>query len=223
MADLILTDEQREIVSLDVPKGQVLKINSFAGCAKTTTLREFTKTHPNNSFLYLVYNSSVAQEGRDTFPSNVECKTTHALAFHAIGCQYKHKFGNLKPYILTDHLNIKSYGVGKYLIDALVKFLASADSEILEKHLILDREKSQEEYRAEKDEKTTWLAKSRSTTGRFPSSSTPCRSCSQRLTRRRKSPSVISIPRTDSTSSQKKVLQINKSILNLIKYEKSLF
>jgi F-box protein, helicase, 18 len=154
MADLILTDEQKDIVSLDVPKGQVLKISAFAGTAKTTTLREFTKAHLLDRFLYLAYNTSVAQEGRDTFPANVECKTTHALAFHKFGYQYKHKLGNLKPFVLCDHLNVKHYGVGKYLIDVLIKYLASADEIISEKHLILNREKEEEEYFEDKDPKT---------------------------------------------------------------------
>src|SRR5438045_2738437 len=102
MADLILTDEQRDIISLDVPKGQMLKISAFAGTGKTTALRLFTEAHSDKTFLYLCYNASVSAEARSIFPSNTECKTTHALAFHKIGYIYKNKLGNLKPYILTD-------------------------------------------------------------------------------------------------------------------------
>src|SRR5436853_7922593 len=100
MSELILTDEQKDIISLDVPKGQVLKISAFAGTAKTTTLREFTKAHPDKTFLYICYNTSVSQEAKDSFPSNTKCQTTHSLAFGKTGYPYKNKLGNLKPYVL---------------------------------------------------------------------------------------------------------------------------
>ena len=153
MTELILTDEQKEIVALDVPKGQLLKISAFAGTAKTTTLRLFAEAHPDKKFLYLAYNSSVAAEGKTMFPSNTKCQTTHSMAFGKTGYPYKGYIGNLKPYVLTDHLGIKEYGVGKYLIDVLVKYLASADDEISEKHLVLNKDQNEDEYVLEKDPK----------------------------------------------------------------------
>lgn len=153
MSELILTDEQKDIVKLDVLPGQLLKISALAGTGKTTTLRQFVAAHPDKKFLYLCYNTSVSAAAKDTFPSNAKCQTTHSLAFGKTGFPYKNKLGNLKPYLLTDHLGIEHYGVGKYLIDVLVKFLASADDEISEKHLILNQEKSEEEYVLEKDPK----------------------------------------------------------------------
>jgi hypothetical protein len=156
MPDLILTDEQRKIVSLDVPKGQVLKISAFAGTAKTTTLREFTKAHLNKTFLYLAYNKSVGEEAKATFPSNVECRTTHSLAFQFTGKPYGEqiRMGNLKPFMLTDHLYVKKYGLAKYIIDVVIKFLASADSKINESHLVINPDADEEQYLLQKDPDT---------------------------------------------------------------------
>lgn len=157
---MTLTEEQKNIVATDVPRGQLFKITAFAGCAKTTTLREYTKARDNRRFLYLAYNTAVATEARQTFPMNVECRTVHSLAYRDIGYKYKDKLGYLKPYILTDSLGITSYPVAKFLIDVVNKFTASADATIMEKHLILDREKSEEDYRLEKSpDKIEYLLK----------------------------------------------------------------
>ena len=145
-----LTEEQKKIVATDVPRGQLFKIIAFAGCAKTSTLREYTKARPKEKFLYIAFNTAVAAEARDTFPFNVEARTAHSLAYRTFGYLYKNKLGFLRPYILTDHLSVTSYPVAKYIIDVVVKYLSSDDDTIMEKHLVLNREKSEEDYKLEK-------------------------------------------------------------------------
>lgn len=151
---MTLTDEQKKIIETEVPKGKTLLIRSFAGGSKTTVLREYANKRMEKTFVYIVYNAAAAKEAEETFPFNVICKTGHALAFRDVGFKYKHKLGNLKPYILKDHLDVAKFAVGKFIIEVLVKYLCSRDTEITEEHLVLDREKTLEEYKMSKDPST---------------------------------------------------------------------
>lgn len=147
------TEEQELIIKTDVPCGKLMKVTAFAGCAKTTTLRAYAIARPDKSFLYLAFNTAVAKEAKDSFPSNTDCRTTHSLAYRQFGYKYKNKLGFLRPYILCDELDIKKFGIAKYIIDVVVKYLSSDDPEIKESHLVLDKDKTEEEMRLSKDAK----------------------------------------------------------------------
>lgn len=65
--------------------GPIVIILLYAGTGKTTTLVEFTKTHPSLTFLYTVYNRSMKESADMIFcSSNVECRTFHSIAYQAI-------------------------------------------------------------------------------------------------------------------------------------------
>lgn len=150
---MILTKEQQEIIETDLTKGQTMKIVAKAGTAKTTTLREYAKARPNESFLYLAFNKSVAVEATETFPKNVTCKTTHSVAYGKFGFKYKDKLGfDLKPYILKEKMYIKSFAVANYLIACLNNFLTSSDPVPAIKHLVLKSDKSEDEYFLDKSD-----------------------------------------------------------------------
>lgn len=57
----------------------------FIGAGKTTTLVHYAEQRPDLRFLYVAFNSSVAQEAQRCFPTNVSCKTVHLLAFEDVG------------------------------------------------------------------------------------------------------------------------------------------
>jgi len=81
-----LTDEQKEILHSikKIRKGQIVKINAFAGTGKTFILAEIAKSMPYKTFLYLAFNKSIVEESRRKFPKNVFISTTHSLAHKAI-------------------------------------------------------------------------------------------------------------------------------------------
>lgn len=56
-----------------------------AGTGKTTTLVKFAEQRPHLRFLYVAFNKSVAREAQRRFPSNVDCKTVHSLAYSCVG------------------------------------------------------------------------------------------------------------------------------------------
>ena len=74
------TSEQLEIIDCvkEMCSNEILKINAFAGTGKTSTLVAIAKALPYKRFLYLAFNSSIVEESRQKFPSNVTILTTHS-------------------------------------------------------------------------------------------------------------------------------------------------
>ncbi|WP_322782178.1 AAA family ATPase [Synechococcus sp. CBW1107] len=68
-----------------------MRVLAFAGTGKTTTLRAYARARPQQRMLYLAFNRTVAAEARESFPGNVTCSTIHALAYRAVGYQYRHQ------------------------------------------------------------------------------------------------------------------------------------
>jgi len=60
------------------------KFIAFAGAGKTSTLVNFAIQMKTYRGLYMAFNTSVATDARLKFPYNVECRTTHSLAFRAV-------------------------------------------------------------------------------------------------------------------------------------------
>lgn len=133
-----LTQEQIDIVNVELKDGETFLIQAYAGAAKTTTLVEYAKARPNVKFMYLAFNKSVADEAVVKFPSNVTCKTTHSLAFGKVGWKYKNKIENLRSYHLlqSDDLEIEDKAESNYLIECVRRWCYSIDDKIAQKHLV---------------------------------------------------------------------------------------
>lgn len=132
------TDEQQAII--DAPEDRDIAVDALAGAAKTTTLELRAKAHPNQKILYVALNKAVQLEAADRFPSNVTCRTTHALAFRSHGLPYKHKLGNLRPFDVRRALNPSmpyndSMTFAALCIEVVKNYMASADEEITEAHV----------------------------------------------------------------------------------------
>lgn len=91
-----MTSEQTAIVNANID--DILVVEAYAGCGKTSTLIEFCKKRASDKILYLAYNSSMASEAKTKFKnlSNVEVMTMHSLAYKYVGINYKERLGNLK-------------------------------------------------------------------------------------------------------------------------------
>lgn len=91
------TEEQKAIVEKATLGGH-LKINAGAGCTKTTTLSLISQAIEKPSLL-LVFNKAAQLDCVSRFPPWVEVRTTHSVAYQAIGCMYQHKLRRPKgPY-----------------------------------------------------------------------------------------------------------------------------
>lgn len=79
------TPEQEDIVKAFATT-RMLKVNAFAGTGKSSTLQLLATANSEHS-LYIAFNKAIADEAAGKFPSNVECRTTHSLAFAKFGSE----------------------------------------------------------------------------------------------------------------------------------------
>ena len=158
MSVIVPTDEQNNVCEMSLIH-RLMKISAYAGAAKTSTLCMVAEQHVVPS-LMLTFNKSLADEARGRFPSHVECRTTHSLAYASFGAQlqkklkrpqgaYKNvagtgteiakyfKTGDFK-YIIEgerEARKMKAGGVGVAIKETVAKYEQSADTEIGYKHV----------------------------------------------------------------------------------------
>lgn len=113
-----------------------LVVRAFAGIGKTPTLVRFAQANPNCRMFYLVYNRAVRDESEQKFRFNVECKTSHQLAWPNFGRHYQHRLiGNLRITDVTRQLNTRHWPLARVAITTLSAFLYSGDIEFDPQHL----------------------------------------------------------------------------------------
>uniref|UniRef100_A0A3Q1GA91 DNA 3'-5' helicase n=1 Tax=Acanthochromis polyacanthus TaxID=80966 RepID=A0A3Q1GA91_9TELE len=135
-----LTREQHQVLCHNIQTNHVVKIVAFAGTGKTTTLVKYAEQRPHLRFLYVAFNNSVACEARRRFPSNVDSKTVHSLAYSDVGRRYKmcgKLTYNLKPFTVNSVLPKGRGGFvnAKVVTTTLNTFMASADETITTRHV----------------------------------------------------------------------------------------
>lgn len=151
---IVATPQQLEIVRL-AQSGAPFKVSAFAGAAKTTTL-VMAAEKLGHRCLYLAYNKRMAVEAREKFPDWVEVRTTHSLAYQAMGQQIAHKLSRpagayrnvactaseigryfrLAALPLVNGQKIPQVALGKVVRDTVNNFEFSADSVLTEKHIV---------------------------------------------------------------------------------------
>ncbi|XP_078533407.1 F-box DNA helicase 1 isoform X2 [Lissotriton helveticus] len=136
-----LTHEQRQILNHDIAPGQVVKIMAFAGTGKTSTLIKYAERRPHLQFLYVTFNKSISVQASRIFPSNVECRTFHSLAYYHVGKLYqqKKKLNTSKLTPFTVNLVLPKGQAGfiraKMVAQTVEAFFASADASITTEHV----------------------------------------------------------------------------------------
>lgn len=80
------TDEQTAAAGA-FQAGDHLALQAGAGTGKTTTLALLAHASTRRG-RYLAFNRAIAQDASARFPSTVQCKTAHALAYAAVGHRY---------------------------------------------------------------------------------------------------------------------------------------
>lgn len=86
---VIPTQEQLDIIE-HVKSGKDLKVVAIAGASKTSTL-VMVANEVVKPILYMTFNKAMQEDARDKFPSWVEVRTTHSMAYQAVGYQYQSK------------------------------------------------------------------------------------------------------------------------------------
>jgi len=75
---MLLTDEQEAIIdTVKNSNHNIIKIAARAGSGKTSTLLETVKSCNPKSAIYLAYNTAIAKEAKQKFPSCTNCFTIH--------------------------------------------------------------------------------------------------------------------------------------------------
>lgn len=105
------TPEQNAIIEW---QGNQLVVNAFAGTGKTTTLVQFAQVNPDSKMLYLAYNRAIRDEAEQKFPFNVECKTSHQLAWSHFGRHFRHRLtANLRITDVARKLNTRHWPLAR--------------------------------------------------------------------------------------------------------------
>ncbi len=125
------TPEQQRVVD---SKARILAVDAFAGTGKTSTLEAFALARPNAKILYIAFNRSIATSAKERFPSNVECRTTHSLAYGAVGRKYGDKLGYASPHDLSLRMNCTARRA-KSALSAISSWLSSVDADISAAHV----------------------------------------------------------------------------------------
>lgn len=100
-----LTDEQKKCVET-ARCGKDLKIKAFAGSGKTSTLVAIAKELPGKG-LYLAYNKAIQMDAARKFPSHVDCKTAHSIAYRVLAYRIKDRVRTLSIFDITRYVDIK--------------------------------------------------------------------------------------------------------------------
>ncbi|HDX9112748.1 TPA: ATP-dependent helicase [Klebsiella michiganensis] len=124
------TPEQNAIIEW---QGNQLVVNAFAGTGKTTTLVQFAQANQDSKMLYLAYNRAIRDEAEQKFPFNVECKTSHQLAWSHFGRHFRNRLtANLRITDVARKLNTRHWPLARLArlaLTGLNTFLCSAEPE----------------------------------------------------------------------------------------------
>lgn len=129
-----ITSEQKSVIE---NRSNLLAVDAFAGTGKTTTLVEYARRRPGKNILYIAFNKSVASEAGTRFPDNVQCRTTHSLAYASVGKKYQEKLGNPQAWEIAQTFKCTNKRA-KDALSTLTNWFCSADDSIAERHLEID-------------------------------------------------------------------------------------
>ncbi|WFD43541.1 DNA helicase [Malassezia psittaci] len=148
-----LTMEQERFVSYPIQRDDLVCVQAYAGTGKTRCLLAFAQRRPRAKFLYITFNAATARSARSQFPSNVECRTMHAVALRQVQLPEKQPLGTLRPRDIVHLLRgqmpegrrvkddaqpekLAASSVATYILRTLDRFLQSADAHIrADKHV----------------------------------------------------------------------------------------
>src|SRR5262249_49130550 len=91
---MIRPTEEQSLALERFRTGRPLKIVAFAGAGKTSTLQILANSRATRG-VYLAFNKSVAAEAAQRFPTTVDCRTIHSIAWRAVQSSHRFSTGKL--------------------------------------------------------------------------------------------------------------------------------
>lgn len=145
---------EQELCIKTAKDNQYTRINAYAGAGKSSTLRLIADELAVPS-LYICFNKSIADEARAKFPDYVDCKTSHSLAYAAVGKDYVSKlkrpqgryvnvcgtgseiasYFKMEEVVLDKENTITTGAIGTAIKDTVTRFEQSADKKLESKHI----------------------------------------------------------------------------------------
>lgn len=153
MSSFSPTQEQWDILDATKEHKQ-LKIDAKAGSGKSSTL-VFVSEHNVVPSLYITFNKSMQEEAKSKFPSHVEVRTTHSLAYSVSGRSISHKLTRpsgayknvcgtggeiarhfrIAPFIVNPENSLSGTAMGYAVKSTVGRFECSADKDFTEDHV----------------------------------------------------------------------------------------
>ncbi|NRF83869.1 ATP-dependent helicase [Burkholderia gladioli] len=137
------TPEQAKVIGT---KARRLGVNAYAGTGKTTTAVKFAEARPQEKFLYMAYNASIAKEAKTKFPEWVECRTMHSLAYGAIVPRlfadlgkegWAAKLGDMRPMAIAKAMQVNPR-MARLIKSTLESWFCSADKTVTDESIPTD-------------------------------------------------------------------------------------
>lgn len=149
MNDFKPTDEQVAILDA-FSTGQNLVIEAAAGSGKTSSLKLVAQDASRRRGLYLAYNRAIKEDASRSFPSSVDCRTAHGLAYGPVATKYRHRLngprvpaqraaiilGINNPVRLDkDKAPLAPQQLARMTMATVARFCHSADDEVSHRHV----------------------------------------------------------------------------------------
>lgn len=144
-----LTGEQANIVAA-AHAGSTVVAEALAGTGKTSTLVAMAESFPNRPTTYLAFNKSVQLEAARRFPTWVDVRTAHSIAFQTTGRAYSHRLpGNggrrVSAQQMAKTMKVRAASLDTGTLNPVVltrmaqatvaAFMKTADPEITDQHI----------------------------------------------------------------------------------------
>jgi F-box protein, helicase, 18 len=131
-------DDQRAVIECEA---NVIVVGATAGSGKTATSIGFAEARLNEKFLYVCFGKANQMDAQARFGanSNVECRTTHSLAFGAVGHKYaaaNQVAFNWSARDFASQLRLSDIRSAAVQQSVLGQFFISTDATILPKHAL---------------------------------------------------------------------------------------
>lgn len=120
-----LTQEQQAVCDYakTAPDGTLILIDAVAGSGKTTVLIKLAEVVKVENALYMAYNKAISVSSQKKFPSSIDCRTTHSLAYKAIVVPMKLSVGFFSTRDINDKI---SYKDKQFLVEDIKQFCLSS-------------------------------------------------------------------------------------------------
>jgi F-box protein 18 (helicase) len=126
------TDEQQAVIQ---DQSDILVVKAFAGTGKTTTAVGYAAARPNSKILYVAFGKPTQLAAKERFGANVDCRTTHSLAYATHGRAFSERLVNSwRAMTVREQFGLQTNRQAAIAQALLNKFFHSDDASPKEQH-----------------------------------------------------------------------------------------